>query len=217
DILDLAKIESGTVSVDFASMAVGDLEDYVDRTFRPVAESKGLGFRVDIDPRMPETLQTDSKRLQQLLRNLLSNAIKFTERGAVTLRAQLWPPGRVAATLRQEAPMAAPRPAVDHSLAPQDEVRDDRHDIRPDDRVLLIVDDDLAFAQVLVDVAHRRGFKAVVASRGMSGIALVRELRPHAITLDLKLPDISGWRLLRQLKKDLSIRHIPVHVISVED
>src|SRR5947208_4892436 len=89
DILDLAKIESGTVSVDFASVMVADLEDYVDRTFRPVAESKGLGFRLEIDPRMPETLQTDSKRLQQILRNLLSNAFKFTERGNVTLRAGL--------------------------------------------------------------------------------------------------------------------------------
>src|SRR5437870_5426401 len=89
DILDLAKIESGTVSVDFASVGMADLEDYVERTFRPVAESKGLGFRVEIDPRMPETLQTDSKRLQQILRNLLSNAFKFTERGNVTLRAGL--------------------------------------------------------------------------------------------------------------------------------
>src|SRR5881296_1076125 len=89
DILDLAKIESGTVTVDFAFVALAELEDYVERTFRPVAESKGLGFRVEIDPRMPETLQTDSKRLQQILRNLLSNAFKFTERGNVTLRAGL--------------------------------------------------------------------------------------------------------------------------------
>src|SRR5262249_13406336 len=89
DILDLAKIESGTVTVEFTEVGVTDLEEYVERTFRPVAESKNLRFEIEIDPRMPESLQTDSKRLQQILRNLLSNAFKFTEHGGVTLRVGL--------------------------------------------------------------------------------------------------------------------------------
>src|SRR5262249_47481945 len=89
DILDLAKIESGTVTVDLTSTPVSDLMDYVERTFRPVAESRALDFVIDIDPRMPASLQTDPKRLQQVLRNLLSNAFKFTEHGRVTLRAGL--------------------------------------------------------------------------------------------------------------------------------
>src|SRR5262249_55187595 len=89
DILDLAKIESGTVTVEFTDVAVTDLEEYVERTFRPVAESKNLRFEIDVDARMPDTLHTDSKRLQQVLRNLLSNAFKFTEHGGVTLRVGL--------------------------------------------------------------------------------------------------------------------------------
>ncbi|TMB49384.1 MAG: GAF domain-containing protein, partial [Deltaproteobacteria bacterium] len=70
DILDLAKIESGTVTIDVAGVAVADIVDYVERTFRPVAESRALDFTIDADPRMPAVFHTDSKRLQQVLRNL---------------------------------------------------------------------------------------------------------------------------------------------------
>src|SRR5262249_39007576 len=86
DILDLAKIESGTVTVDVGSVTFDDLERFVTRTFRPIAESKKLKLSVEVDSRLPQSMLTDSKRLQQILRNLLSNAFKFTERGAVTLR-----------------------------------------------------------------------------------------------------------------------------------
>jgi CheY-like chemotaxis protein len=83
--------------------------------------------------------------------------------------------------------------------------------------VLLIVEDDPAFARVLLESAHARGFKGLVATRGAAGIALAQEYMPHAITLDVRLPDVSGWRLLSQLKGDLATRHIPVHIISVQD
>ena len=127
-------------------------------------------------------------------------------------------PVRARATYtRKDAAEPAPSAAPSRPFVPADDVHDDRRDLGPDDRVLLVVEDDLPFADVIVDVAHRHGFKAVVASRGVEALALARELRPHAITLDLKLPDVSGWRVLRQLKKDLALRHIPVHVISVED
>src|SRR5262249_47462740 len=85
DILDLAKIESGTVAIDLSDVLVRDLEQYVERTFRPVAESKTLSFVIEVDPRTPPPLHTDMKRLHPILRNLLSNAFKFTERGGVTL------------------------------------------------------------------------------------------------------------------------------------
>src|SRR5262249_43280121 len=85
DILDLAKIESGTVAIDVAEQPFGDLQDYLDRTFRPVAESKGLDFTIMLAPTLPQNMRTDSKRLHQILRNLLSNAFKFTETGTVSL------------------------------------------------------------------------------------------------------------------------------------
>src|SRR5437867_7048060 len=85
DILDLSKIESGTVTVDVAALRFRDLQDHVERTFRHVAEAKELDFRIEADPDLPVSLFTDTQRLEQVIRNLLSNAFKFTERGSVTL------------------------------------------------------------------------------------------------------------------------------------
>src|SRR2546423_11641417 len=86
EILDLAKIESGTMAVEIGQVRFGNLRDYVDQTFRQVAEEKGLGFSVDLDADLPQAIETDDMRLRQVLRNMLSNAIKFTERGRVKLR-----------------------------------------------------------------------------------------------------------------------------------
>src|SRR5262249_41771264 len=73
DILDLSKIESGTVVLDIGELRFADLHNYVDRTFRHVAEAKGVDFSVELDPALPRVLTTDSKRLQQVIKNLLSN------------------------------------------------------------------------------------------------------------------------------------------------
>src|SRR5207249_203176 len=85
DILDLSKIESGTVAVDIGELRLSDLHNYVERTFRHVAESKGLEFTVNLDPAAPRAMLTDAKRLQQVIKNLLSNAFKFTREGRVSL------------------------------------------------------------------------------------------------------------------------------------
>jgi HAMP domain-containing protein/signal transduction histidine kinase/CheY-like chemotaxis protein len=86
DILDLSKIESGTVAVDVGELVLRDLSDYVDRTFRHVAENKKLEFEISLASALPRVIHTDAKRLQQIIKNLLSNAFKFTERGRVSLR-----------------------------------------------------------------------------------------------------------------------------------
>jgi signal transduction histidine kinase/HAMP domain-containing protein len=85
DILDLSKIESGTVAVDVGEVRLDELQRFVERTFRHVAETKGLSFEIRMDPRLPKSVSTDAKRLQQILRNLLSNAFKFTHKGEVNL------------------------------------------------------------------------------------------------------------------------------------
>jgi CheY-like chemotaxis protein/two-component sensor histidine kinase len=85
DILDLSKIESGTVSVEADEVFFGSLLDMVARPFRHEAENRKLNFEVQSDSHLPRSLITDSKRLQQVLKNLLSNAFKFTEQGGVKL------------------------------------------------------------------------------------------------------------------------------------
>src|SRR6202041_2317157 len=85
DILDLSKIESGTVSVDAEEVFFASLLDMVARPFRHEAENRRLGFEIYSDPNLTPSLVTDSKRLQQVLKNLLSNAFKFTEQGNVRL------------------------------------------------------------------------------------------------------------------------------------
>jgi signal transduction histidine kinase/ActR/RegA family two-component response regulator len=88
DILDLAKIESGTVTLNIGRERLLDLCDYVDRTFRLIAHGKGLELRVAVDAGLDPVIETDGKRLQQIIKNLLSNAIKFTERGSVALQIE---------------------------------------------------------------------------------------------------------------------------------
>ena len=85
DILDLSKIESGTVTVEAEEITFTSLRDNVTRTFHHVAESKGLAFHLNFDDKLPRTFTTDPKRLQQILKNLLSNAFKFTAAGQVSL------------------------------------------------------------------------------------------------------------------------------------
>ncbi|MGB7277659.1 MAG: HAMP domain-containing protein, partial [Pseudolabrys sp.] len=93
DILDLSKIESGTVTVEAEELLFSSLLDAVGRPFRHEAETRQLSFKVDLDPALGRTLITDSKRLQQVLKNLLSNAFKFTERGGVQLKVFAAPAG----------------------------------------------------------------------------------------------------------------------------
>ncbi len=85
DILDLSKIESGTVTVDAEQIFFSNIQDVVMRQFRHEAENRNLAFEVHLDPRLDRSMITDSKRLQQVLKNLLSNAFKFTESGRVHL------------------------------------------------------------------------------------------------------------------------------------
>jgi HAMP domain-containing protein/CheY-like chemotaxis protein/signal transduction histidine kinase len=89
DILDLSKIESGTVTLDVSEYRFQNLRNYVDRTFRHMAEAKHLGFSVELKESLPTAMMTDTTRLQQVLKNLLSNAFKFTTHGQVSLEISL--------------------------------------------------------------------------------------------------------------------------------
>ncbi|MGH7859905.1 MAG: response regulator, partial [Candidatus Binatia bacterium] len=315
DILDLSKIESGTVVIEVRELRIADLRDFVERTFRHVADSKALEFSIELDPALARGIHTDPKRLQQVIKNLLSNAFKFTERGGVALsvapatrgwsddnetlgrarsvvaisvrdtgigipaekqhiifeafqqadgstsrkfggtglglaisreitrllggeiRVESEPGAGSTFTLFLPQSYVAPRsarrssipvietrsvPAVAEAesvdaLPPPSEAIDDRERIEPGDRVLLIVDNDESFARYLLDLARELGMKGLVAASGVAAVTLAHEYHPDAITLDIRLPDIDGWRVLDRLKSDLETRHVPVHIISTDE
>ncbi len=322
DILDLSKIESGTVEVEPDEMRFIDLGRFVEDTFRHVAESKKLALQIHLDPQLPRTMSTDVRRLQQVIKNLLSNAFKFTEKGSVQLQASVaasgWDaqcealnragraiafavtdtgigiqkekqqlifeafqqadagtarkfggtglglsisreiakllsgslhvesvPGQgstftlylpvavsgedARSRLKQtQESLVASRPTVSvpareavSSVPPReiiaDAVPDDQANLQPADLVLLIIEDDRNFASVLVEFAREKKFKAVVAHSAAQGIVLASQIKPAAITLDIRLPDNDGWMVLDWLKHDPKTRHIPVHIVSVEE
>ncbi|MBD2592949.1 hybrid sensor histidine kinase/response regulator [Nostoc sp. MBR 210] len=320
DILDLAKIESGTMSIDMSQMLVTDLRDQTERTFRQIAQDKGLNFTIETGADLPKAIYTDPKRLLQVLKNLLSNAFKFTERGEVRLRIEVAKQGW---SINQEAlnraPMVVafsvidtgigiapekqkvifeafqqadgttsrkyggtglglsisreiarlfdgeitlvsnvsqgstftfylpqfdsdstfilPEPTSQLVLTPQPPtpnpplptphsqlptqhsalLEDDRIDIQNSDRVLLIVEDDIHFARILLDMAQQQGFKVIAAQSGSNGLALAQQFQPAGILLDIRLPDMDGWTVLDRLKHDANTRHIPVHIMTVEE
>jgi signal transduction histidine kinase/CheY-like chemotaxis protein len=86
EVLDLSRIESGVVEIETGETRFSDLRDFVERTFRPIAESKNLEFYTDFADDLPPAFITDQRRLEQVLKNLISNACKFTEQGSVRLR-----------------------------------------------------------------------------------------------------------------------------------
>jgi HAMP domain-containing protein/CheY-like chemotaxis protein/signal transduction histidine kinase len=311
DILDLSKIESGTVSVEAEEVYFPELAETVRRMFNHEAENRRLHFEINVDAKLGRSIFTDTKRLQQVVKNLLSNAFKFTSQGGVKLSvraategwSQAHPvlssvPSVVAFEVSdsgigipqdkqrsvfeafQQADASTSRkyggtglglaisrelasllggeiqltsepgvgstftlylplryvgsstggrpettPAVQSRLAlvPRTQERapevvpDDRDSIEEGDRTLLVVEDDPSYARVLADLARKQDFKVLVAGRGAEALAVAREYRPDAISLDVFLPDMLGWTVLSQLKQDPTTRHIPVQMVTMEE
>ncbi len=96
-------------------------------------------------------------------------------------------------------------------------IADDRDIVQAGDKVLLIIEDDIDFAGILLNSAREHSFKAIVAVNGEQGIKLAKEFKPSAITLDINLPIMDGWSVLDRLKHDSQIRHIPVYIVSIVD
>ncbi len=322
DILDLAKIESGTISLEFEALHLSELQLYLERTFSQVAQSKELSFTIALSPDLPPAITTDIKRLQQVLKNLLSNAFKFTNRGGVTLNItsvstrnvqtknvlvtqsdeptiafavtdtgigilpekqkiifeafqqadgttsrkyggtglglsisrelahllggsiQLVSQPRQGSTFTLYLPQVAkaaeksslppmalqPLQPVLEAIAssdpqgvalplplPASEIADDRDQIQPGNRVLLIIEDDINFVRILLEMARQQGFKVIVALRSQPGLSLAQHFKPDAIMLDIHLPDMDGWTVLDRLKHNPETRHIPIHILSSDD
>ena len=312
DILDLSKIESGTVTVDAEEIAFANLLDMIARPFRHEAETRQLAFEVNLDSNLGRIITTDSKRLQQVLKNLLSNAFKFTAQGGVRLTVSSvqsgWSPEHPvlkqapavvafevsdtgigipaekqkvifeafmqadASTSRKYggtglglaisrelsnllggeihlrsapnvgstftlylplkyvgptlAPRSVPAPSAQMMqipgihVAPErpiEQIPDDRLEIQPGNSILLIVEDDPHYARIMVDLAREKGFRVLVAMRGIDALDLAKQYQPTAVSLDVFLPDMLGWTVLSQLKQNPLTRHIPVQIITLDE
>jgi CheY-like chemotaxis protein/nitrogen-specific signal transduction histidine kinase len=106
--------------------------------------------------------------------------------------------------------------ATDSQLPAQD-IADDRFLIKENDKVILIIEDDQELANIILEFSRERGYKGIIAHQGNVGLSLVRHYRPDAIILDMKLPVMDGSEVLKHLKNDPALRHIPVQVLSGYD
>ncbi|WP_429277496.1 response regulator [Novosphingobium gossypii] len=117
-----------------------------------------------------------------------------------------------------EQPQAqAPAPEPRHPAPILRQVEDDRDSLGVGQRVLLVVEDDAAFAGIVRDISREMGFQCLVTGTAEEALSLARTFKPHAVVLDVGLPDQSGLALLDRLKRDVETRHIPVHVVSGSD
>ncbi len=306
DILDLSKIESGVIAADVMPVSFKEIASFAESTFKPISEAKNLKFEIELQSGLPELMETDMQRLNQILKNLLSNAFKFTEKGRVKLH--IYRPGTndenplsgsdsvIAFSIEdsgigiskntqgiifeafQQAEGSTSRkyggtglglsiskgfaellggtitvgselgkgstftlylplkykeekstPIKPKKAMPVSHTRtnlidtaelvidDDRHNIVTEDRVLLVIEDDLRFTKILIDKAHDLKLKVVVAISYLEIFDSILKYSPIAITLDVNMPESNGWKILKLLKTDINFRHIPVHVISGED
>jgi CheY-like chemotaxis protein/CHASE3 domain sensor protein len=141
----------------------------------------------------------------------------------LTLPLMYRPSEQPRVTPTTSAPVMPPRQASPVPTQPvqrpyrQTRVADDSEQLKADSRLILIVEDDPAFATILRDMAHEQGFQCIVTHTANDGLAAVATYRPKAILLDMNLPDYSGLGVLDQLKRNPRMRHIPVHVVSVAD
>jgi CheY-like chemotaxis protein/CHASE3 domain sensor protein len=111
----------------------------------------------------------------------------------------------------------APAPRTHTSALLPEAIEDDRDRLTPGDTVILLIEDDPAFARILADMIRRNGHRVLAAADGESGLALAREYRPTGVLLDVMLPGMDGWTVMERLKTDDATRHIPVHFISAID
>ena len=165
-----------------------------------------------------------SRELSYLLKGDLFVSSREGEGSVFTLRIpvsqQIQPePGRVVipavTTPLPVLPKEPERPAGKLTLTEIPKaIPDDREDILPGDKIILIIEDDTHFATALLNYTRSQHYKAIVAVRGDEGVQLAKKYNPLGILLDIQLPVKNGWEVMEELKKDSATRHIPVHIMS---
>lgn len=123
----------------------------------------------------------------------------------------------VSANKEESGANAGVQTAVAEKKNVRGEVDDDRKEVTPGSKSLLIIEDDNKFSTILRDFARERGFQCIIAEDGETGLHFADYYRPSAIILDIGLPGINGWTVMERLKENRELRHIPVHFMSAAD
>ncbi len=329
DILDISKVESGKMVRHVENVLLNEFPSNIKRTFMPMVQQKDLTLDIDLENGLPDHIQTDIQRVNQIIKNLLSNAIKFTHKGGITIKINrpqkdsnllisgmkheeaiaisisdtgigipkakqkvifeafqqadgstnrkyggtglglsisrelakflggeiqmqseegkgstfiLYLPETISDKQESDSdkqesepketsekniptsPVEQPTETDRADLQPQTElptgletIRDDRREIQPDDKTILIVEDDPNFAKILFDLVHEKGYKCLVAGDGETGLQFADYYQPVAIILDVSLPGIDGWTVMERLKGNSKTQKIPVHFITASE
>ena len=299
EVLDLSKIEAGKMIINIEKVSLINFTDELIREFKHHAEQKGLTLSCKLNKDLPESIHTDSQRLNQIIKNLLSNALKFTDQGSVNLSIDKFKENKIIisisdsgigiqddkqmaifeafqqaeggtsrkyggtglglsisrelakllgaeitlvskinqgstfsliipieiydenklikTTTEKEPVLYKPRSEDDSKYLNYPSIEDDRNSITKENNVVLIIEDDLKFASILLKQINQKGFKCLSAAIGEDGLLLAAKYKPQAIILDIGLPGINGHAVLLELKANPSVRHIPVHIISANN
>lgn len=341
DILDLSKIEAGKMNIKIAPVETMHIVSAIRNNFAKPIQDKGIEFRINIAPNIPKEIETDTMRLEQIIKNFISNSIKFTKEGYVEFAIDLiTTPELLRSKFRDDKVLKftvkdtgigipedkqrlifeafrqiessltrkyggtglglsiakelanvlggdiqlnskfgegsafslllpicyitpadkdnainntsnsvllfpeSDSPNVDNTLISElvqikptialtnidnsnqlnnlskDEkyksIQDDRDNTISTEKSILIVEDDAVFARILTDQVRAKGFKVIFAPSGEEALQAAETYSPDAVILDIKLPGINGWEVLRKLKENIKTRHIPVHMMSGE-
>ncbi|ADY52263.1 multi-sensor hybrid histidine kinase [Pseudopedobacter saltans DSM 12145] len=296
DILDLSKIESGFIELNPENLSVADLEDDLKQLFDEVANTKGVNFVIERDPKLPETIYVDRLRIEQILKNLLSNAFKFTSKegtvsvhmsekddflrfsvkdtgigipedkqkiifeafqqadgstnreyggtglglsisrelsklmdGHISLKSEVGKGSEFTLNIPTKELVkkdSGETDAVEQVKSIIADISDkklqsdlEKNNLIPrrEKPLLLIVEDDVVFNDLLKDYAEKGGFDTVQYYSGEGVVHEIENHLPDAILLDVMLPGIDGWHVLKEIKNNQNIAHIPVHIMSAGD
>nr|MBC7611782.1 response regulator [Pseudopedobacter sp.] len=297
DILDLAKIESGKVELNFEEVEVDEISDDLNQLFSEVAKNKDIEYTINVENTLPKKIITDKIRVEQILKNLLSNAFKFTPKngkvtvdfnylnadqqikidvidtgigipeekqslvfeafqqadgstsreyggtglglsicrelahrmdGEITVKSVSGEGSIFSLTIPIQSKVSlengVAEELVDRMLIEsKNQLRtlkmqqSMKPDLKREKPLLLVVEDDVVFNDFLKDYGLNKGFEVIQVFDGENAINEAINQQPNAILLDIMLPGIDGWKVLKRLKSEENTKFIPVHMMSAGD
>src|ERR1019366_2254867 len=215
--LSIDRYKEGKIIISVTDTGIGIQEDKQSAIFEAFQQAEGgtsrkyggTGLGLSISRELAKLLSAEIK---------LSSKIKEGSTFSLIIPLEIHQEQEpVIVSTWKEPVLYKPRSENDSKYLNYPSIEDDRDTITKDDKVMLIIEDDLKFASILLKQAHKKGFQCLSAATGEDGLLLAVKYKPQAIILDMELPGINGHTVLLELKANPSIRHIPVHIFSANE